>query len=127
MDDAQRLPLRAVQRHEEGVEESRVVPGQVEARRVGLEEAEVLLALGGEHRLAALLQQLLRRGTPLHLPGQHFGERRKAQPQDAPGRVDGAEHRQQGDDTEEEQQDAAAAHRSFQTLRYSCRAHISSR
>ena len=127
MDDAQRCPFRTVQSDEERVEEGRVVIRQVEPGRVRLEERQELVLFGGQHRLAPLLQQLLRRGSLRARAGEHLAEPREAQAQQAPGRESGAEHRQQGDDRKEETRYPAPGHLSFHTLRYSCRAHISSR
>ena len=126
VDDAQRGLFRAVERGEQRVEEADVVVRQVEAGRVLLEEGLELMAPGGQ---LPLLDQLLRREAGAALRGgKDFGQLRETQPEDAPFGENGTDYRQGGDDTEQEYDDPGSFHASsFQTLRYSCRAHISSR
>ena len=130
MDDAHRLLLRTLERFEERVEETDVAVRQVETGRVFAEEGLELVALGGQHGLPPLLDQFFRRGALLRGLGgrQDFAEPRETQSQQPVFGKYGAQDRQEGDHAEDEQDDLISFHASsFQTLRYSCRAHISSR
>ena len=128
--DAQRLGFRPIEGFEELVKEADVPARHIEAGRIRPEKAFVFFTLRRDRSLLPpLFQQFLGARAFVHRLGgrEDLAELRETQPEHPFFGEHGTEDRQDGDHAKQEQDDAVSIHFSFQTLRYSCRAHISSR